>query len=51
MILLTGRNVVFGRVTKGMEFVREIEKYGSDSGLPTKVFTISDCGQLTSKLT
>ena len=33
---LDGRHVVFGKVVKGMDFVKKIEKIGSQSGRPIK---------------
>lgn len=43
---LDGVHVVFGSVVEGMDLVKEIEKLGSKSGMPTKKVVISDCGQL-----
>merc|ERR1712048_38504 len=43
---LDGRHVVFGRVTKGEEVVKAIEKLGSRSGTPQATVTIADCGEL-----
>ncbi|PVU95439.1 hypothetical protein BB559_002752 [Furculomyces boomerangus] len=43
---LDGKHVVFGKVTKGMDVVRKIESYGSQSGRTTKRISIDDCGQL-----
>jgi len=43
---LDGRHVVFGTVTEGIEFVKKIESYGSQSGKTSKTITIADCGQL-----
>ena len=39
---LDGRHVVFGKVVKNMDLVKLIEKYGSQSGKPTKVVEIVD---------
>jgi len=41
---LDGFNVVFGKVIKGMEVVRQIGQLGSKSGEPTGRVIISDCG-------
>jgi peptidylprolyl isomerase len=38
---------VFGRVTEGMNVVREIEKEGSSSGAPRQTITVVDCGEIT----
>jgi peptidylprolyl isomerase len=43
---LDGKHVVFGKVLEGMEIVKKIESYGSQSGKTSKVITIADCGQL-----
>eukprot|EP00823_Brevimastigomonas_motovehiculus_P000743 TRINITY_DN10957_c0_g1_i1.p1 TRINITY_DN10957_c0_g1~~TRINITY_DN10957_c0_g1_i1.p1 ORF type:complete len:196 (+),score=42.54 TRINITY_DN10957_c0_g1_i1:34-588(+) len=45
---LTGRHVVFGKVTKGMEVVKAIEKVGTKTGALTKSVKIDACGQLKS---
>lgn len=43
---LNGKHVVFGRVTEGLEVVKKIESYGSDSGRTSRKIVIADCGQL-----
>ncbi|MHA2504079.1 MAG: peptidylprolyl isomerase [Candidatus Kariarchaeaceae archaeon] len=43
---LDGKHVVFGRVTKGMDVVKAVEKVGSQSGKTNQDVMISDCGQL-----
>jgi peptidyl-prolyl isomerase F (cyclophilin D) len=43
---LDGKHVVFGKVVEGMDVIREIEKYGSESGRTYKKIVISDCGQI-----
>ena len=44
---LDGKHVVFGAVTKGMEVVKAVESYGSDSGRTSKQIVIDNCGQLS----
>lgn len=43
---LNGKHVVFGSVTKGMNVVRKIETYGSQSGKTSAEIVIGDCGWL-----
>lgn len=38
--------MVFGKVSKGMEVVSEVEACGSSSGAPNKKVVIVDCGEL-----
>lgn len=47
---LDGKHVVFGRVIKGYEVVRKIEKCGSESGKTTKKIMISNSGKITDKI-
>jgi len=43
---LDGKHVVFGQVTKGLEVVKKVETFGSQSGKTSKKIVIADCGQL-----
>jgi peptidyl-prolyl isomerase F (cyclophilin D) len=43
---LDGKHVVFGKVVEGMDVIKAIEKYGSESGRTSKKIVISDCGQI-----
>lgn len=43
---LDGKHVVFGSVTRGMDVVKRVEGYGSQTGRTREVITITDCGQL-----
>ncbi|KAJ2592215.1 peptidylprolyl isomerase C [Coemansia sp. RSA 1804] len=40
---LDGKHVVFGKVTKGLNVVQDIEKLGSQSGKTKKRIVIADC--------
>jgi len=43
---LDGKHVVFGRVTEGLEVVKQIESLGSPSGTTRKKIVVADSGQL-----
>ena len=43
---LDNRHVVFGNVVEGMDVVKKIESYGSQSGKPSKNITVTNSGQL-----
>ncbi|KAJ3410239.1 hypothetical protein HDV05_004010 [Chytridiales sp. JEL 0842] len=43
---LDGKHVVFGSVVEGMDVVKKIESYGSQSGKTAKKIVIDNCGQL-----
>jgi len=42
---LDGKHVVFGRVSQGMDIVKKIEGYGSQSGKTSQKIEIADSGQ------
>ncbi|XP_055683096.1 peptidyl-prolyl cis-trans isomerase [Lutzomyia longipalpis] len=44
---LDNRHVVFGTVVEGMDVVKKIEGFGSQSGKTSKQIVVSDCGQLS----
>lgn len=43
---LDGKHVVFGSVVEGMDVVKKVESYGTQSGKPKKKVVITKCGQL-----
>ncbi|KAK6187796.1 hypothetical protein SNE40_005742 [Patella caerulea] len=43
---LDGKHVVFGSVVEGMDVVKAIEKYGSQSGKTSATIVIADCGMV-----
>ncbi|CAB1434698.1 unnamed protein product [Pleuronectes platessa] len=43
---LDGKHVVFGSVVEGLDVVRKMETYGSQSGKTSQKLIIADCGEL-----
>jgi len=43
---LDGKHVVFGSVTEGMDVVKKVEGFGSQSGKTSKKIVVANCGQL-----
>nr|AAB01531.1 cyclophilin-A [Hirudo medicinalis]prf//2207414A cyclophilin [Hirudo medicinalis] len=43
---LDGKHVVFGRVVEGLDVVKEVETFGTQSASPSSRSSIADCGQL-----
>ncbi|RWS16668.1 putative peptidyl-prolyl cis-trans isomerase-like protein [Dinothrombium tinctorium] len=43
---LDGKHVVFGSVVEGMDVVKKVESYGSQSGKTSKKIVVANCGQL-----
>ncbi len=43
---LDGKHVVFGQVVEGMDVVKKIESYGSQSGKTSAKIVVADCGEL-----
>lgn len=41
---LDGKHVVFGEVIEGLPLLKALESFGSQSGAPTQIVKIKDCG-------
>lgn len=44
---LDSKHVVFGSVVDGLDVVKKIETYGTQSGKTSKKITVANCGQLS----
>lgn len=44
---LDTKHVVFGSIVDGMDVVKKIESYGTQSGKTTRKITVANCGQLS----
>jgi len=42
---LDGKHVVFGQVVEGMDTVKKVESFGSQSGKTSKKIIVADCGE------
>lgn len=43
---LDGKHVVFGKVVEGMDVIKKVEQFGSQSGRTSKKILIADCGEV-----
>lgn len=43
---LDGKHVVFGSVTEGMDVVKKLESYGTDTGETKKKVVVANCGEI-----
>jgi cyclophilin family peptidyl-prolyl cis-trans isomerase len=46
-LVVQGKHVVFGAVTKGLDVVKAIEAVGSRNGKTSQPVVVEDCGQLS----
>lgn len=44
---LDTKHVVFGAIVDGMDVVKKIESYGTQSGKTSKKIAVANCGQLS----
>lgn len=44
---LDTKHVVFGSIVDGMDVVKKIESYGTQSGKTSRKITVANCGQLS----
>merc|ERR1739836_91920 len=42
---LDGKHVVFGQVVEGMDVVKKVESFGSQSGKTSRKIVVADCGE------
>ena len=43
---MNDKHTVFGKVIEGMDIVKKVETYGSQSGKTSKKIIVADCDQL-----
>ena len=43
---LDGKHTVFGRISKGKDIMKQVEKYGKQDGKPSAAIVLVDCGQI-----
>jgi cyclophilin family peptidyl-prolyl cis-trans isomerase len=43
---LDGKHTVFGKVVNGMDVIKKVESYGSQSGKTSKKIEVADCGEI-----
>jgi len=43
---LDGKHTVFGKVVRGRDVCKKLEKYGTKDGKPTAKIVVADCGQI-----
>jgi cyclophilin family peptidyl-prolyl cis-trans isomerase len=43
---LDGKHVVFGKAVEGLDVIKKMESFGTQSGKPTAKVEITDCGEV-----